>query len=101
MKRAIVLVAVIVALILTYSVAYGYSEDLFNIIKSMPFELGMSVRRVSNKFEKYVLSSVVESKGLGGEKTVLTYNNGEKETLTFYFQDDVLYGFDYRNWEVK
>lgn len=104
MKKIIVVIAVIGALVLG-SLAYGYTQEMFNIIKSMPFELGMSVRKVKNKFEKYQLSSITERQDSAGDITLLTYKNKPnartKETLTFLFMNDVLYGFDYRNWQVK
>lgn len=103
--KKIIVVMVVIAVLIVSVLAYGYTQEMFNIIKSMPFELGMSVRRVKNKFEKYQLSSITERQDSAGEITLLTYQNKldvrTKETLTFYFQNDVLYGFDYRNWQVK
>jgi len=102
MKKILIVLLVIGALILSYSLAYGYSIDLFSKIKSMSFEMEMSVRRAKSYFDSYDLSSVIESKGEYGESTILTFDNGEfEETLTLYFTNDKMSGFSYTNWDVR
>lgn len=97
------MIIVIVALVLS-SLAYGfsrydYSDKLFEKVQSMFFKLEMSEREVRSYLDKFKLVSRMETVKEDSIATILKFETGEEfdETLTLYFLEDKLTGFDYDN----
>jgi hypothetical protein len=101
MKRLIIAVAVIGALVLG-GLAYGYSLDLFKAIKLNNFQMAITIRKAESILSSYELTSKQETTHKGNISTYLEFDNGELgERLRLHFMNGSLIGFDYENFQLS